>query len=382
VKEKLVKLLLLGLLLLSQVAQAQTKWDEQDFSSVINVGSHAVESSNTEDLVHNLTLNTSFVYLFDGFSTKGSLGLSKQLFEIENRNESEKESYDLALGIRYYVNEFSNLDVILSHNDSHSLANPINYRFFATRPRITNDDFNSLVLSFSLGNDQTLRMLSFNAKVIDSESADVFTATRLRKQKTLQAQVSFDHRFTEDSFWSADTEIRTGDYGNLDSISERTYSDVRAGFRTRYLGNSTISLLAGISNQDQSDLLDSNTVSWKIRNTLNLTENLSLNLESVRQFNYSDNPNFSTVDQIASGLDIKYSYTEQLTMDIAVKTLRKEYSEQDWSEDNSVSIRANYLYNDHLLIFFESELAELKGNQTELNFDNKSASLGIKFELL
>ena len=377
-----MRLLIIVPLFFTQAGFANSDWDEQDFVFDINVKSQQSDSKNIVDKSHEANLEASLVHLFDGLSSKALMSLSKQFFELESLSKFEKESYRAEFGLRYFLNEYSNFDVILNHYNQFELADPVRYRFYAEPPRIVAQEYNSVSVRFNLGNDQTLRKLTFSADFVDSNITDDLTDIRLRQWQTVQTKVRFDHRFTEDSHWSADTEIRSGDYGNFDSLSERTYVDLRAGFKTRYFGNSSISILAGVSNQDQSDLLESNAASWKIKNTLNVTENFTVELVSLRQFNYSDNPDFATSDQISSGLDFRYSFTEQLATTLSLESFRNEYSEQDWSEDNSVLIRANYLYNDHLLIFFRTKFAELKGNQTELNFDSKSASLGIKFELL
>jgi len=354
-------------------------WSQEQTS--LNIFLHHTNNDAGVDTtkLSQIDVGLSSVKIFQGFGI--NLGGNFVNNQASKASELVGDDLNLNLSSRVFLSSFSNIDISTQKFENTRISSHIDNSYLGGNSLYDMQKGSASNLSINLGSDQTTRSISFNYEDNNFEQHRIFTSN-IDKSNVIKSAIGslrYQQAISEDTFFVSVVESLQQDnqVSSLDQIVD--IRNIYGGFKTSYLGNSSIEvLIGGTQSQGETSSQDLEEYSWRVINTLKLKDYFQLKFEAGRSFQASPDPSFNTADTLTYGGSVGYSLNENLFVHLSLNLYEREFEQSRNSKDVRLVTRLSYevLSNWFVLANYSYEELEYK----QINYDQSESIWGVSIK--
>lgn len=365
------------LFLISLIAfNVDADWDQNQFdvgilTSQINVN-HQLATSNES----NLGLTAKAIQLYDGWGF--SVANTSLYTSVKSDKNHTFHNRNSAFQFKGFITD--NTDILFGIQDSSELDTAaILSTHFLDKPKnqLIATAFN-LKANLNLGNDQDYWYIKFALNNTHSESEDPLTDNIFSTIDNDSLDLSLGWKITEDSYLTS--KLMQVEGSNTQEQGENSSSILSSfvGFRTRYLGSSSLSVDLGSSAVKGGQ----NTLSWIINHKTELTEYSSITLANGRRYSVSGDYRFNNELQTNTKLNFAIKPTNYLSLLFDVNYITGVIGGAIDSEKLSIKNAYNLAYSSNWSSNLYVQYDEYKDDRSIFDYEQTVVGISVSRDLI
>lgn len=367
-----------GLALFCHSAFAQ--WHTQHFDVVAKAQQQQLDWRE-QQLATSVLAEISLTKLFEGVGVKFDGGVSRRYFE--QQQDLQQVDYAANLASRVFFSRVNNLDIEFQAEQDLGFRDPIQHRFQSTDELIFEHQLERAQVAWRLGTDQSRRVLSLSAHVSSAEQYLPNAAELYNESESTEFHLESKNRISEDTFFVIQGAYQDKSNQYRDNQQDSEVQRYLAGIETKYLRNSKVMLLVGQSaTVDKSTSIRDEGWSWRLRNTLKVSEDFSILLDGSKQFESSNDPAFPSTESTQVNLKTDWQASQQLLVSLSLGKAIHDFDQTTSAEEAIISGQVLWHLADYIQLQLEAKQIDLSGNREQFNVDGFHWQLGINWEVI
>mgnify|MGYP000397713375 CR=1 FL=1 len=371
-------LIFFTLSLFSKLANAS--WEQEQTALNMSVLHDSNKQESESNYMSKVQLSLDSTKLFQGVGVKvnGSLAANS----LSDNDYATEDDFSYGLTSRIFLSDSSNAEISADENRRIGLIDQKSSVYLDANSQFQKSSGSAKAVKVRLGSDQQVRSIAFG--YTESESS-IFSGDHLLALRSDEARfydVRFQNKVTEDTFLVLKVER-----SEINKLSESNESNTRVqngfiGFKTRYLGASSIEVLLGISETDNfghGGSLDN--FSWKLNNELRLSDYFNITLSAQNAFQDSNDLQFQSNDVKTMEVKAEYLPTNYFAVSLRAFGLQRNLNDIERVTEEGVALSTGFKIVKNWSVSTSLNWLEQDDTRDEFDFDELKLAVGLKWQV-
>lgn len=356
-------------------------WNQQVLSLAL-VSGYEQQNNDQERQVTDVQLQAHATKLFQGVGLNMVANLGQS--QPNASSYASHTNYELQTSSRIFISPNINFDIALSRNDQMTVSDPLIEVFRDDASLYQQTQGSTVNAQLNLGSDQSKRSLTLS---LDQATTKTFVTEQFSlysDERQLLANVHYQNKISEDSFIVAKYAQSEQDK-TIDAVAPQKLSlkKVYLGFKTAYFSNSNVEFLIGNSNSDKEGSESSeNVFSWKINNTIRISDYLVWQLSTGEDIQDSNDPKFVSSETYEIATNLQYLFSDNIGLNVEINSKTRQYGELTESTQNTANVAFAYNVLEQLTLNTSIKYYENNDSRELYSIDGYQWSFGIKWRLI